>query len=273
MTQTRSEIKSLLARHGIVPRRRLGQHFLADPNIIARIVALAGDPAGVRALEIGVGTGTLTRALAEAGFPVTGYEIDPRLRPVIAETLDGLDAQVRFEDAADLDLSILEQGARWVMVSNLPYGVGTPILLDLLRGAPRLQRFVVMVQREVAERLTAPPGSRIYGLPSVIVGLHGGARLAFGVGRQVFLPRPNVDSAVVVIERSAPPDDRRELAVRLAAAGFGQRRKMLRSSLRSAIPDGADARLEQAGIDPSLRAEDLSADRFLALADVMSRPR
>ena len=269
MSQTRSEISGLLARYGIEPRRWLGQHFLADPNIIAKIVALAGDPAGTRALEIGVGTGTLTRALVEAGFPVTGFEIDERLRPLITEVLSGLEVDMRFGDAADLDVSELGCGQRWVLVANLPYQVGTSILLDLLRGAPGLERCVVMVQREVGERLAARPGSKIYGLPSVVVALYGAARLEFRVPPQVFLPPPNVDSAVVMIERTAAPGPLRDLAVRLAAAGFGRRRKMLRSSLRSVIPAPVADRLREAGIDPCLRAENLSADRFLAIAAVV----
>ena len=269
MSQTRSEISRLLARHGITPRKRLGQHFLADPNIIAKIVALAGDPTGTRAIEVGVGTGTLTRALAEAGFAVTGFEIDQRLRPLIAETLGGLEVDIRFRDAARLDFSEFGAGQRWVLVSNLPYQVGTSILLDLLRRAPGLERCVVMVQREVAERLTAGRGSKQYGLPSVVVALHGAARLAFRVGPQVFLPNPKVESAVVVVDRCAPPDARRDLAVRLAAAGFGQRRKMLRSSLRPVIDGSVPARLAEAGVDPTLRAEDLGADAYLAIAEAV----
>ena len=270
MSQTRSEIRGLLERHGIRPRKRLGQHFLADPNIIAKIVGLAGDPTGARALEIGVGTGTLTRALAEAGFPVTGFEIDTRLEPLIAETLGGLQVDVRFGDAARLDVAEFRSGQRWVLVSNLPYQVGTSILLDLLRGSPGLERCVVMVQREVAERLTAGRGSKHYGLPSVVVALYGAAHLAFRVGPQVFLPSPRVESAVVVVDRNAVPGPRRDLAVRLAAAGFGQRRKMLRSSLRSVIPGSVPARLAEVGIDPTLRAEDVGPDGYLALADAVS---
>ena len=266
MSQTRSEIGGLLARHGIEPRRRLGQHFLADPNITSKIVALAGDPAGVRVLEVGVGTGTLTRALVEAGFAVTGFEIDERLRPLIREVLAGSDVDLRFEDAACLDAAELGVGQRWALVANLPYQVGTSILLDLLRGAPGLERCVVMVQREVAERLTARPGSKTYGLPSVVVALYGAARLEFRVPPQVFLPAPNVDSAVVVIRRTAPPGPLRDLAVRLAAAGFGRRRKMLRSSLGSVVPHPVADRLREAGIEPSLRAENLSAERFLDIA-------
>ena len=271
MSQTRSEISGLLARYGLSPRKSLGQHFLADPNIIAKMVGLVGDPDGKRAVEIGVGTGTLTRALFEAGFDVTGIEIDRRLKPLISEVLGDTGVEVRFEDAAGTDYSSIGSGRPWVLVSNLPYQVGTTILLDLVRHAPSLERCVVMVQREVAERLTARPGSKAYGLPSVVVSLYGMARLAFRVGPQVFFPAPKVDSAVVVIERSAAPDEQRDLAVRLAAAGFGQRRKMLRSSLAAAIPGSVTALLEEAGIDPTLRAENLEADRYLALARTASK--
>ena len=269
MSQTRSEISSLLARYDISPRRRLGQHFLADPNIIAKIVGLAGDPTGTRALEIGAGTGTLTRALVEAGFAVTAYEIDERLRPLLSEVMNGLDVDVRFGDAADLDLSEVGSGDRWVLVANLPYQVGTSILLDLLREATGLQRCVVTLQREVADRLVARPGSKVYGLPSVVVALYGSASLEFRVPPQVFLPPPNVESAVVMIERTADPDPLRDLAVRVAAAGFGRRRKMLRSSLRSVLPEPVADHLGMAGIDPTLRAEDLGAGCFLAIAEVV----
>ena len=269
MTQTRSEIQGLLARHGITPRRRIGQHFLADPNIVAKIVRLSGDPVGVRALEIGVGTGTLTRALVEAGFEVTAYEIDERLRPLIAEALDGLEVDLRFGDAAELDLAELGSGTSWALVANLPYYSGASMLLDLLRKAAGLSRCVVMVQSEVARRLTAAPGSKIYGLPSVVAALYGRARMGFPVPPQVFLPRPNVDSAVIVIDRTAGPGPQRDLAVELAAAGFRRRRKMLRSALRPVVPEPVGDRLEQAGIDPSRRAESLAADDFLAIAGVV----
>ena len=269
MSQTRSEIADLLARHRIVPRRGLGQHFLADPNIIRKIVELAGRPEGARALEIGVGTGTLTKALVGAGFPVTGYEVDQRFRPVLREVLGNLEVDMRFQDATDLDLGAFGEKQRWVLVANLPYSVGTPILLDLLRRAAGLRRFVVMLQSEVAERLTAGPGSRTYGLPSVVVGLYGEARLAFRVPPHVFVPPPNVDSAVVLIERTAAPGELRDLAVRLAAAGFGQRRKMLRTSLRSVIPGGVTDQLMKAGINPRLRAENVSPEGFLGIARVL----
>lgn len=271
MSQTRSEISGLLAKHGVAPRRRLGQHFLADPNIIRRIVDLAGEPKQTKALEIGVGTGTLTKALAEAGFPVEGFEIDNRFSPILSDVLGSLDIDIRFEDATAVDFSEYGGEQQWVLVSNLPYNAGTPILLDLLRKAGGLRRFVVMVQGEVAERLTAGPGSRTYGFPSVVVGLYGSARLAFRVRRHVFLPVPGVDSAVVVIERTAPPGELRDLALRLAAAGFEQRRKMLRSSLRPVIPDGLAGVLMEAGVDPRLRAEMVSPEGFMAIARALER--
>lgn len=269
MTQTRAAIEGLLARHGITPRRSIGQHFLADPNIVAKIVRLSGDPGGGRALEIGVGTGTLTRGLAEAGFAVTAYEIDERLRPLISEALAGLEVDVRYGDASRLDFSEFGNGRRWTLAANLPYHSGTPILLDLLRKAAGVARCVVMVQREVAQRLTASPGSKIYGLPSVVAALYGRARLEFRVPPQVFLPRPNVDSAVVAIDRTAPPGRMRDLAVAIAAEGFRGRRKMLRSSLKRVVPAPVAGRLSEAGIDPTLRAESLSADDFLAIASVL----
>lgn len=266
MSQTRSEIRRLLNRYGVAPRRRLGQHFLADPNIVAKIVSLAGDPARTRALEIGAGTGSLTRALAEAGFAVTAYEIDQRLRPLISEALAGLEVEVRYADAARLDASEFGPDSDWVLAANLPYQAGTSILLDLLAEAAGVRRCVVMLQREAAERLAARPGSKTYGLPSAAAALYGSVRLEFRVPPQVFLPVPRVDSAVVVVDRTHPPDPMRRLAVRVAAAGFGRRRKMLRSSLRSVLPPPAEDRIREAGVDPALRAENLDAHHFLAIA-------
>lgn len=266
MSQTRSEIRRLLDRHGVVPRRRLGQHFLADPNIAAKIASLAGDPLQARALEIGAGTGALTKALAEAGFAVTAYEIDQRLRPLLSEALAGLEAEVRYADAARLDPAEFGRGGSWVLAANLPYQTGTSILLDLLAEAAGVRRCVVMLQREAAERLAARPGSKVYGLPSAAAALYGSVRLEFRVPPQVFLPAPRVESAVAVVERTCPPDPLRKLAFRVAAAGFGRRRKMLRSSLRPVLPPPAEELIRAAGVDPALRAEDLEADHFLAIA-------
>ncbi|HEY7468458.1 MAG TPA: 16S rRNA (adenine(1518)-N(6)/adenine(1519)-N(6))-dimethyltransferase RsmA [Acidimicrobiia bacterium] len=262
--QTRSEISQLLARHGVAPSHRLGQHFLADANITRKIVELAGVGPGVQVVEIGAGTGTLTRALAATGAHVVAYEVDPGLLPVLEEVTQGLPVELRFLDATAVDLTVDLPGEGWVMVSNLPYNVGTPLLLDALRRATQISRFVVMIQREVAERLVAGPGSRLYGLPSVIAGIHGRADLSFRVAPQVFYPAPKVESAVVVIRRLPAPDEA-DRAIEIASAAFNQRRKMLRRSLAGIFDDPASA-LHSAGIDPTARAEQLSPGDYLRLA-------
>jgi len=265
--QTRTEMLRLLEAHGLRPRRSLGQHFLADPNIVDRIVAVADVGPGDRVVEIGAGTGTLTRALAEAGARVVAYEVDEGLRPVLAEVLDGVDGvELRFGDAASADLAAELGAGPWIMVANLPYGVGTTILLRVLRQVPPVTRMVVMVQLEVARRLVAGPGSKEYGLPSVIVRLHARARIEFTVSPQVFVPPPRVTSAVVRLDRVEAPAAA-DRAVELAAAGFGQRRKMLRRSLASVLAD-PEAGLAAAGIDGTARAEDLDVADWLRLAEV-----
>jgi 16S rRNA (adenine1518-N6/adenine1519-N6)-dimethyltransferase len=264
--QSRRQVAALLDRHGLRPDTSLGQHFLVDPNITRRIVDLVGPPPH-RVLEIGVGTATLSAELLAAGHDLLGYEVDTRLRPLIEEVL-GADprAEIRFEDVMRVDLPGVLGKDQWVMASNLPYEVGTTLVLDALREVPALERFVVMVQREVAERMVAGPGDPAYGLPSVVVSLHATARIAFRVPPQVFLPPPRVGSAVVVLDRSAVPAGA-DTALRLAAAGFGQRRKMLRQSLASVL-EAPSGELAAAGIDPRARAEEVAPDEWLRLAEV-----
>lgn len=262
--QTRTEIADLLQRHGLSPVHHLGQNFLADANITRKIVGVARIQPGDRVVEVGAGTGTLTRALAAAGARVVAYEIDAGLAPVLEEVTGGLDVELRFEDVMNVDLGADLDGGPWTMVANLPYNVGTPLVLDALRTLPDIVRFVVMVQREVAERFAASPGSKDYGLPSVVTGIHAPARIAFRVPPQVFYPAPSVDSAVVVMDRvPTPPGAAR--AIELAAAGFNQRRKMLRRSLAGALEDPV-ATIQAAGLDPTSRAEDLTPADFLRLA-------
>lgn len=262
--QTRSEIEELLSRHGLTPKHRLGQHFLADANITRRIVEIAEIGDGSRVVEVGAGTGTLTKALAEAGAHVISYEIDSGLRPILEEVTNGLDVELRFEDAASLDLSSLAPGAGWVLVANLPYNVGTSLLLDAIRAVPEIERFVVMVQSEVARRLAAGVGSTDYGLPSVVAGIHTRASVVMKVPPQVFIPAPRVESAVVRLDRKETPEQA-DRAVQLARAGFGRRRKMLRRSLDAVVDDPADL-LERAGFPPTARAEELSPEDYLELA-------
>ncbi|MFP3883380.1 MAG: 16S rRNA (adenine(1518)-N(6)/adenine(1519)-N(6))-dimethyltransferase RsmA [Actinomycetota bacterium] len=266
MAQTRSEIVELLERHGLTPIHRLGQHFLADANITRKIVSLVGIEPGTRVVEVGAGTGTLTRALADEGAHVVAYEIDHGLRPVLEEVTAGLDVDLRFVDITDIHLASELEGDGWAMVANLPYNVGTPVVMDAMRDAPGIDRFIVMVQDEVARRFIARPGSQDYGLPSVVAGIYTDANLAFKVPPQVFYPPPRVGSAVVVMKRKQAPDAARR-AVELARAGFGQRRKMLRRSLSSVL-EVPSATLERAGLDPTDRAEDLSPEDFVRLAEV-----
>lgn len=265
--QARSEVRDLLDRHGIRPAKALGQHFLVDPNITRKIVSLAEIEPGDAVVEIGPGTGTLTLALCDAGAEVVAYEVDRQLETLLAEVLNPDCAELRFADIGDVDLGAALDGKRtWTMVANLPYNVGTSAVLDALRHAPQIRRFVVMVQVEVAERLVAKPGSKTFGLPSVVVGIFGRARLAFKVPPQVFLPPPRVGSAVVTIDRVAMPAHAAR-AVELAAAGFGQRRKMLRSSLTSVLAT-PETHLSAAGIAASSRAEELEVADWLRLAEV-----
>jgi 16S rRNA (adenine1518-N6/adenine1519-N6)-dimethyltransferase len=263
--QGRARIRALLDAAGLRPRRSLGQHFLADPNVTRRIVRLAGVGAEDRVVEIGAGTGTLTAALAATGARVVAYEIDTGLVEILREGVgDHPNVEIREDDVAKMDLSVDLGEGPWTMVSNLPYNVGTGIVLDSLRDAPEIVRFVVMVQREVADRLLATAGTRTYGVPSVIVGLHARGRMAFRVSASVFVPPPEVDSAVIELDRVPAPADA-EAAIELAAAAFGQRRKMLRRSLAGVLADPEGA-LQAAGIDPTSRAEVLSVDDYVALA-------
>jgi len=268
MAQGRGEIKALLEAHGIRPKKSLGQNFLGDPNLVSKIVRLSGVGPGDRVVEIGAGTGTLTIALAATGASVVAYEIDPRLRPVLEDVLAGTAVDLRSEDITKVDLAgVLGEGP-WALVANLPYNVGTPLVLEVLRRVPEVTKLIVMVQREVADRFVARSGTKVYGLPSIIVRLHADCRIAFRVPPDVFFPAPEVESAVVELIRKPAPrlaDD----AVGLAAAAFQQRRKMLRRSLAVVLPDPVK-NLASAGIEETARPEDLEPADFLRLAGVIS---
>ncbi|MCP4308464.1 MAG: 16S rRNA (adenine(1518)-N(6)/adenine(1519)-N(6))-dimethyltransferase RsmA [bacterium] len=267
MAQGRGEIKSLLEAHGIRPKRSLGQNFLADPNLVDRIVRTAHIGAGDSVVEVGAGTGTLTKALAATGASVVAYEVDNRLIPLLHDVLADTEVDIRTEDVTKIDLAAALGGEPWTMVANLPYNVGTPLLLDALRHAPRVVRLIVMVQREVADRLVATPGTKAYGVPSIVAALHADTRLAFTVPPGVFFPVPEVESAVVELVRREAPEGA-ERAIEIAATAFQQRRKMLRRSLSSLVENPAEV-LAAAGIDETSRPEDLPASVFVRLAEVM----
>jgi 16S rRNA (adenine1518-N6/adenine1519-N6)-dimethyltransferase len=267
---SRSALIAVLDRHDVGPRKRLGQHFLADPNICRRIVGLLESPTDVPIVEVGAGTGALTLALLDAGYSVRAYEVDERLRPVLEEVLgDRPGVDVRFGDATEIDFGAELEGP-WAMAANLPYNVGTGIVLDMLRMAPQVEEMVIMVQREVADRLAASPGTKTYGVPSVIAQLHASVKLEFSVPPQVFVPPPNVGSAVVRLARHRSPSPASDRVADLAGAAFGQRRKMLRSSLASVVADPV-ALLEATGIRPDARAEQLEPTDYLRLAETEQR--
>jgi len=260
--QGRAEVKALLSRHGLRPQRRLGQHFLVEPTIVDKIVAVADLEPDSAVVEVGAGTGTLTRALAAAAGTVVSYEIDTALRGVLEEVTAGLDVALRFEDGLSIAWAKEFGDGAWTLVANLPYNVGTVLLLDAVRAAAGIRRFVVMVQREVADRLVAEAGSKQYGVPSVIVRLHTAPRLAFRVPATAFMPPPEVESAVVVLDR-VRSEPLAQDAARLASIAFQQRRKMLRGSLAGHASEDAFA---AAGIASTSRPEELGADDFLRLA-------
>jgi 16S rRNA (adenine1518-N6/adenine1519-N6)-dimethyltransferase len=260
VTLTPGEASRLLADHGVVPSRALGQNFVVDPNTVRRIARLAQVGPGDHVVEVGAGLGSLTLALAETGAAVTAIEVDRHVLPLLEEVLAERAPSVRVVagDATDLDwASVLAGADRWVLVANLPYNVATPLVLDLLDDVPAIERMLVLVQREAGERLAAAPGVKAYGIPSVKVAFHGTASLVGSVSPNVFLPKPKVESVLVSIVRHpggpAPGVDPQRLFA-LVRAGFGQRRKMLRRSLAALVEPAA---FEAAGVDPQQRGEDL----------------
>ena len=273
MTLTRTQVSDLLSRHGLEPSRALGQNFVADPNTVRRIVRLAGVGPGDRVVEIGPGVGSLTTALAEVGAAVTAVELDRHLLPVLEEVAVPLGVRVVHGDALTVDWPELLAGADdWSLVANLPYNVATTIVLHLLDEVPAIQSMLVMVQREVAERLAAPAGSRTYGIPSVKVAMWADAEVVGKVPATVFVPQPRVESALVRLRRRREPRVAHDpdLMMELVRKAFGQRRKMLRRSLLGAVePD----EMVEAGIDPADRPEQIPVEGWVTLADVVSARR
>jgi 16S rRNA (adenine1518-N6/adenine1519-N6)-dimethyltransferase len=271
-----ADVVELLERHGLHPSRALGQNFVADPNTVRRIARLAAIGAGDRVVEIGAGLGSLTLALAETGASVTAVEIDRYLVPVLRTVVEPAGVTVVEGDALHLDWPALlapspparEAGEQsgWVLVGNLPYNIATPLVLELLAGAPGIERMLVMVQREVGERLAAAPRTPAYGAPSVRVAYWATARVVGRVPATVFVPKPRVESVLVAIDRLPMPAvaGDREWLFKLIAAGFGQRRKMLRRSLAGLVE--GDEAFAAAGVAPTARAEELGIEQWGRLA-------
>ncbi len=271
MTLSPKAASELLARHGLRPRKALGQHFVVDPNTVRRIVRLAGVGPGDRVVEIGAGLGSLTLALLETGAEVIAVEVDPGLVAVLEEVAAPAGAQVVAGDALRVDWAELLGDGPWTLVANLPYNVASPLVADLLDGVPAITRMLVMVQREVADRLVAGPGDPAYGALSVKVAYWARASLAGRVPASVFLPPPNVASELVAIDRRPTPavDVPSHELFPLVRAAFAGRRKMLRRSLAGRVDADAFAR---AGVRPDARAEDLDVAAWGRLARCVLPP-
>ena len=263
-------LREVIARHGLAASKSLGQNFLLDEQLLARIAAIPGDLSGKRVLEVGPGPGGLTRALLRAGARVTAIEMDRRCLPALAELEEAFPGQLRVieGDALKLNHDELMEGEPYAVLSNLPYNVGTALFTRWLGGEnwpPQWTSLTLMFQQEVAQRIVAPPGGSAYGRLAVLAQWRSGARLALKVHRSAFTPPPKVMSAIVHVEPGAMPDGvSARVLERLTEAAFGQRRKMLRQSLKG-MP-GAIASLETLGIDPQRRAETLSVEEFTQLA-------
>ena len=276
---TSNDIRELCAQLNIRPTKTLGQNFVNDPGTVRKIVRNADVQAGEQVLEIGPGLGSLTLALLEAGAQVSAVEIDPPLAQALPTT-----AQARFPEAK---LQVFTADALTVtgpesiggatptrLVANLPYNVAVPIVLTVLEKLPSIQTVLVMVQAEVADRLAATPGNKIYGVPSAKVAWYASARRTLTIGRNVFYPVPNVDSALVKIERRPHPDTAatREQVFAVIDAAFAQRRKTLRQALAGLAGSAGAAQeaLERAGVSPTARGETLDIDQFAAVAQQLN---
>jgi 16S rRNA (adenine1518-N6/adenine1519-N6)-dimethyltransferase len=275
------DIRDLSDRLGVRPTKRLGQNFVVEQGTVRQIAALARTRPGDVILEVGPGLGSLTLALLEvmagsAGAQLIAVEIDPVLAGELPKTIagraPGVAERVRVLTADALGLGPREVGplAPTVLAANLPYNVAVPVVLNLLAALPSLQRGVVMVQAEVADRMCAGPGSRVYGVPSAKLAWYADVRLAGTVPRSVFWPVPNVDSKLVVFTRRDPPAttaSRQEVFAVIDAA-FGQRRKTLRAALAgwASSPAAAERALRAAGVDPAARGETLTVADFARIA-------
>ena len=271
-----SELREILQKHGFQMKKQFGQNFLSDGNLLDSIVSASGVSGETTVVEIGCGAGTLTRAIAKQAKKVYAFDIDVKLQPVLAETLAGLEnVEVIFRDFSKIDLKAFEaEIGNYVVVANLPYYITTPLVTKLLEESERVQGISVMVQEEVAERFCAKENTPEYGAITAAIALKGSAKIVKRVSRNMFYPRPNVDSAVVKITF-----DRGRIAVKSETAyrqavkcAFLNRRKTLENNLVNSFSlsrEQAKGVLAKAGIDEKARGETLSPVRFALLADVL----
>ncbi len=271
MTHSGADIAQLLSAHGIHPSRALGQNFVADPNTVRRIARLSGAGATSNVLEIGAGLGSLTLALAETGARVVAVETDRHVLAVLRSVVEPVGVEVVEGDALKLDLAgLLAERATgpWSLVSNLPYNVATPLVMRTLTEVAAVTTLLVMVQREVGERMAAEPGHRAYGSVSVRIAYFARTQVVGRVPAGVFVPRPRVESVLVRLERRLEPAVDPDLVsydrlAEVVRAGFAQRRKMLRRSLAGVVEPDAFVR---AGVRPDARAEELDVAAWGRLA-------
>ena len=273
MSTAPEPLREVIARHGLSASKALGQNFILDRQLLARIAAVPGPLEGQRVYEVGPGPGGLTRALLDAGASVVAVERDRRCVPALTELQGEFRDRLEYVEGDALDIderAIVGEGAH--VVANLPYNVGTALLLRWLGGSwrPWWQSLTLMFQKEVADRIVAAPNSDAYGRLSVAAQWRSRPRIAFRVDRLAFVPPPKVTSAVVhITPRDQPAGVDPRVMERLTESAFGQRRKMLRSSLKG-YPGALEATV-QLGIDTRRRAETLSVDEFVELARILSR--
>lgn len=268
MTHTRTELVALLETYGLRPSRALGQNFVVDPNTVRRIARLAHVGRGDLVLEIGAGLGSLTLALVETGAEVQAMEVDRFLVEPLRTVVEPHGVTVHHADALHANYHDLLDGREAIVVANLPYNVATPLVLQLLETQPLIRRMLVMVQKEVGERFAAQAGDEAYGAASLRLQYFAEAQVVGKVAPSVFLPKPNVDSALVSIVRHERVRIDPAIVSEAALFGvirtsFGQRRKMLRRSLAGWVTEGV---FERADIAPTRRPEELTLEEFARLA-------
>ncbi|PAQ14867.1 16S rRNA (adenine(1518)-N(6)/adenine(1519)-N(6))-dimethyltransferase [Bacillaceae bacterium SAOS 7] len=279
---TPTRTKEILQKYGFSFKKSLGQNFLIDPNILHRITATAELTKDTGAIEIGPGIGALTEHLARTSGKVVAFEIDQRLLPILADTLSPYDnVKVVHEDVLKADVARIVQEEftdvkDLMVVANLPYYVTTPIIMKLLEENIPLKGIVVMLQKEVADRISARPGTKSYGSLSIAIQYYMEAETAFIVPKTVFMPQPNVDSAVIKLikrEKPAVEVENEKFFFTVTRASFAQRRKTILNNLTNQLPQGKAHKekiieaLEQAGIDPTRRGESLSLAEFARLSN------
>ncbi len=266
MTHSRLKLEQLLRRYELTPRRALGQHFVGDPELLTAIARISGAGPDRPVLEIGPGLGSLTLALASTGAAVTAVEADGDLVTILRDVVAGLDVTVVQADAMNVDWEeLLASHDDWMLIANLPYNIATPLILDLLRETGRIRSMLVMLQLETAQRLAAKPGDRAIGIPSLLAAYHATVEIVQRVPAAVFVPEPNVESALVRIERHPQRvvDTPLEAIEPLVRTAFGQRRKMLRRSLATMLTTDD---FTNASVDPRRRPETLSLEEWAELA-------